>query len=297
MTGLPDAPTLPWEQPLGATVADGNVIYRTWAPAATAVEVETGGVRHPLAPAGLGVFETTLAGTHGDDYRFVLDGTAWPDPQLPLAARRHQGPVAGGRPRPLRSRRRAAHPRPGRPGDLRAARRHVHARGHLHRGDPPPARAGGARRHRHRADAGRRIAGPTRLGLRRRVPGRRAVELRRTRRVWPAWSTRPTAPASACCSTSSTTTSAHRARRPTTPSGPTSPTKYHTPWGRVAEPRRRRSPARCASGCSRAPSTGSATCTSTACGSTRSTRSSTPGHGTSWPSSPTACGPSTPARC
>src|SRR5689334_14889536 len=75
---------LPWEQPLGAVVEDGSVTYRVWAPAASRVEVElTGGVRHPLTavePAALGVWEATLPGGHGDDYRFVLDGTAWPDP-------------------------------------------------------------------------------------------------------------------------------------------------------------------------------------------------------------------------
>jgi maltooligosyltrehalose trehalohydrolase len=75
---------LPWEQPLGAIPGDGSVTYRVWAPAATRVELElAGGTRHPLTavePAALGVWEATLPGGHGDDYRFVLDGTAWPDP-------------------------------------------------------------------------------------------------------------------------------------------------------------------------------------------------------------------------
>jgi maltooligosyltrehalose trehalohydrolase len=80
MSDTPPAPALPWELPLGAHPAEGTVTYRVWSPAATRVEVELGGARHPMDPTGLGVHEARVPGGHGDDYRFVLDGTAWPDP-------------------------------------------------------------------------------------------------------------------------------------------------------------------------------------------------------------------------
>jgi maltooligosyltrehalose trehalohydrolase len=53
-----------------------------WAPNATQVSVQiSGGETHPLAPSGGGVFEETIRGVRaGADYRYVLDGTAVPDP-------------------------------------------------------------------------------------------------------------------------------------------------------------------------------------------------------------------------
>ena len=48
---------LPWELPLGAAPADGGVTrFRVWAPRASAVGVEVGGVATPLAHEGLGGF-------------------------------------------------------------------------------------------------------------------------------------------------------------------------------------------------------------------------------------------------
>src|SRR4051794_7504204 len=72
---------LPWERRLGATpVAGGRVEFRCWAPAATDVRVRLGGRDTAMDDAGLGVFEATLEAQPGEDYEFVLDGTAWPDP-------------------------------------------------------------------------------------------------------------------------------------------------------------------------------------------------------------------------
>jgi maltooligosyltrehalose trehalohydrolase len=72
---------LPLHRPLGATVRDHGVEFRAWAPRAERVAVRVGGADHPLADAGWGVREGVVAGAAGgDDYRFVLDGTAWPDP-------------------------------------------------------------------------------------------------------------------------------------------------------------------------------------------------------------------------
>jgi len=76
-----DLTPLPWERPLGATPAGpGRTTFRTWAPSAREVAVELAGARHPLAEEGHGVWAGTLEAGHGDDYRLVLDGTAWPDP-------------------------------------------------------------------------------------------------------------------------------------------------------------------------------------------------------------------------
>ena len=73
---------LPWELPLGAAPADGGVTrFRVWAPRASAVGVEVGGVATPLAHEGLGVFAGDAEAVAGDDYRFVLDdGRRFPDP-------------------------------------------------------------------------------------------------------------------------------------------------------------------------------------------------------------------------
>ncbi|WCO68199.1 malto-oligosyltrehalose trehalohydrolase [Iamia majanohamensis] len=71
----------PWERPLGATPDLGGTTFRAWAPAAAQVAVRLADGDHPLAPAGHGVWEATVAEAGGgDDYRIVLDGTAWPDP-------------------------------------------------------------------------------------------------------------------------------------------------------------------------------------------------------------------------
>jgi maltooligosyltrehalose trehalohydrolase len=73
---------LPMHRPLGARPsAGGGVEFRVWAPAAERVAVRVAGADHELSDAGWGVREGIVPGAApGDDYRFVLDGTPWPDP-------------------------------------------------------------------------------------------------------------------------------------------------------------------------------------------------------------------------
>ena len=76
-----DPTTYPWERRLGAVpLGDGETAFRVWAPAAGTVAVRVGGRDHPLADAGYGIRGATVAAGAGDDYLFVLDGTALPDP-------------------------------------------------------------------------------------------------------------------------------------------------------------------------------------------------------------------------
>ena len=140
---------------LGAVpVGDGLVEFRVWAPTASRVTI---GGRAALEPEGGGVFAARLPAPAGDDYRFVLDGGE-------RAARPVLALAAGGRARPVARRRHGRVRVDGRAGrvaarrarDLRAARRHVHARGHVRRRRPAARRAARARRDRDRADAGRR---------------------------------------------------------------------------------------------------------------------------------------------
>jgi maltooligosyltrehalose trehalohydrolase len=75
-------PDLPWTRPLGAFPrADGTVEARVWAPRAGSVAALTDDGEHPLAEAGLGVWEGRFPGGAGTRYRYRLDGErAWPDP-------------------------------------------------------------------------------------------------------------------------------------------------------------------------------------------------------------------------
>ena len=68
-----------WPQ-LGAFTRGDRVEFRVWAPAAEEVSVRVRGREHPLAPEGDGLFSTVVEASSGDDYVFVLDGRAWPDP-------------------------------------------------------------------------------------------------------------------------------------------------------------------------------------------------------------------------
>lgn len=71
----------PWERVLGASMADPGVTFRAWAPEAERVEVRVADGDVAMEPAGHGVWEATVAAARdGDDYRFVVDGTAWADP-------------------------------------------------------------------------------------------------------------------------------------------------------------------------------------------------------------------------
>jgi maltooligosyltrehalose trehalohydrolase len=92
LTQPTDDGLLPFEHPLGATVAGDGVVFRVWAPAAgdgeVVVRVLAGDAAgdHPTSDAGMGVHIATVEGAAaGDDYVFVLDGTELPDP-----ASRHQ---------------------------------------------------------------------------------------------------------------------------------------------------------------------------------------------------------------
>jgi maltooligosyltrehalose trehalohydrolase len=71
----------PWERPLGARPrADGTTEFRVWAPHAGSVALRLGDHEIDLGDAGYGVYETIAPARAGDDYWFVLDGRALPDP-------------------------------------------------------------------------------------------------------------------------------------------------------------------------------------------------------------------------
>ncbi len=71
----------PWERPLGARPrADGSTEFRVWAPHAGSVALRLGDHEIDLGDAGYGVYETIAPARAGDDYWFVLDGRALPDP-------------------------------------------------------------------------------------------------------------------------------------------------------------------------------------------------------------------------
>ena len=71
----------PWERPLGARPrADGSTEFRVWAPHAGSVALRLGDREIDLGDAGYGVYETIAPARAGDDYWFVLDGRALPDP-------------------------------------------------------------------------------------------------------------------------------------------------------------------------------------------------------------------------
>jgi maltooligosyltrehalose trehalohydrolase len=77
---------LPWRHPLGARLrGDGTVEFRVWALTPERVAVRVRGADHEMADVGHGVREAVVEAGPGDDYWFVLDGNALPDP-----ASRHQ---------------------------------------------------------------------------------------------------------------------------------------------------------------------------------------------------------------
>jgi maltooligosyltrehalose trehalohydrolase len=70
----------PFQRPLGAVpLRHGQTSFRVWAPGKQ-VAVRLGDEDIPLEDAGYGVHEATLDAAAGDDYRFVVDGEAYPDP-------------------------------------------------------------------------------------------------------------------------------------------------------------------------------------------------------------------------
>jgi maltooligosyltrehalose trehalohydrolase len=71
----------PWEQPLGAVPHDdGTVEFRVWALHPERVAVRVAGADHDLRDEGFGIRSARVPARPGDDYRFVLDGEALPDP-------------------------------------------------------------------------------------------------------------------------------------------------------------------------------------------------------------------------
>ena len=66
---------------LGATPRqEGLVDFRVWAQPPREVKLRLNDVEHDLAEAGDGLWEAELPARHGDEYVYVLDGAARPDP-------------------------------------------------------------------------------------------------------------------------------------------------------------------------------------------------------------------------
>ncbi len=78
----------PWERALGARpLHDGRVEFRVWAPGPQSVSLRLRDQEPPdngrdlaLNDAGFGVYEVVAPARAGDDYVFLLDGQALPDP-------------------------------------------------------------------------------------------------------------------------------------------------------------------------------------------------------------------------
>ena len=67
--------------------------FRVWAPTPESVAVEVGGETVPMAPVGGGWREADVDwAAAGDDYRFVVDGDALPDPRSPFQPDGVHGP-------------------------------------------------------------------------------------------------------------------------------------------------------------------------------------------------------------
>ena len=65
---------------LGAVPRDGAVEFRVWAPAASRLAVRVRGMEHELEQDDDGVHAGVVDAAPGDDYLYVLDGDALPDP-------------------------------------------------------------------------------------------------------------------------------------------------------------------------------------------------------------------------
>jgi len=77
---------------LGAVpLEDGVVEFEVWAPSASRVSVRVRDAEHELADAGEGFRTAEVEARAGDDYVFVLDGEALPDP----CSRRQPAGIAG----------------------------------------------------------------------------------------------------------------------------------------------------------------------------------------------------------
>ena len=287
----------PWERPLGATpVGDGLVEFRRLGAAgASDVRLRLRGARpRRSAHEGYGVCAATVPAAHGDDYAVVLDGARAARPVLALAARRAARALARASTRGALAvdRRRAARRRRWRTSSSTSCTSaRSRAEGTFDAAIPHLAELRRARRHRDRAHAGRPSSRAARLGLRRRLPrrprSRPTAGPRASQRLVDAAHARGPA---RCSSTSSTTTSAPRASKALERLRPLLHRRYETFWGKAINYDDAGSRPGARVGRSRAPRAGCATCTSTACASTRSTRSSTRApEPIAAPSSPTAC--------
>ena len=75
------AVTQAWQRPLGALPHDdGGVELRVWAPSASRLTARIHEREHALEHVGDGVWSADVFADAGDDYLFVLDGEALPDP-------------------------------------------------------------------------------------------------------------------------------------------------------------------------------------------------------------------------
>jgi maltooligosyltrehalose trehalohydrolase len=78
---------------LGALPAgDGTTSFAVWAPSATDVAVRVDGADEPLAQGDGGFWTGAVEAGPGDDYLFVVDGEAWPDPASRLQPEGVRGP-------------------------------------------------------------------------------------------------------------------------------------------------------------------------------------------------------------
>jgi maltooligosyltrehalose trehalohydrolase len=72
---------LPFERRLGATpIGAGLVEFRVWAPRAPDLRLLLRGEEHALEDEGHGVRSARLPAAHGDDYAYLVEGRALPDP-------------------------------------------------------------------------------------------------------------------------------------------------------------------------------------------------------------------------
>jgi maltooligosyltrehalose trehalohydrolase len=65
---------------LGAVPRDDVVDFEVWAPGASLVGVRLNDADHSLVRGVDGLWHASVEARHGDDYVYVLDGAAWPDP-------------------------------------------------------------------------------------------------------------------------------------------------------------------------------------------------------------------------
>jgi maltooligosyltrehalose trehalohydrolase len=74
-------PEYPWEHRLGAfPTSDGITEFRVWAPRAATLALRASGRLHHLDAAGFGIYEAHLPVSASEDYEYVVQDVALPDP-------------------------------------------------------------------------------------------------------------------------------------------------------------------------------------------------------------------------